>query len=67
MSVGEFMAEIEKWRGDMWQKDGKGNWQLRNPIWEQEPPSGNIDMKKTIRRLYEGMEIGHLLTCDVAG
>jgi len=64
--VGEFMAEVEKWRGDMWQEDGKGNWQLKNPIWEQESSSDNIDIKKVIRRLYEGMEIDHLLARDVA-
>ena len=45
ISTDKFWEIIEKYRGDMWEKDKKGEWKLKNPIWEQEPPSDNIDIK----------------------
>ncbi|NQT33347.1 MAG: N-acetyl sugar amidotransferase [Candidatus Omnitrophica bacterium] len=36
ITVDEFWQEADKWRGPMWEKDPKGEWSLKDPIWEQE-------------------------------
>ena len=40
----EFWETANKFRGVMWQKDEQGNWQLKEPIWQQEKYS--YDEKK---------------------
>ncbi len=57
LPVDEFWETVEKYRGDMWEKNGKGGWVLKNPIWEQEPPSKDIDCEKLVRRLNEELGI----------
>ena len=57
MSVNEFKEIVERYRGDMWEKDDNGNWKLKNPIWEQESPSKDVDLRKTIRRLNKELGI----------
>jgi len=50
LPVEEFLSIVEKYRGKMWEKNEKGEWKLKDPIWEQEPPQ-NVDIKQVIRRL----------------
>lgn len=57
MSVDEFWQIVESYRGDMWEKNKQGQWVLKDPIWEQEPPSKDIDIRKVIRRLNEELGI----------
>lgn len=57
ISVDEFWETVEEYRGDMWEKNRKGEWVLKNPIWEQESPSKGIDIKRVIRRLNEELGI----------
>jgi len=35
ITVEEFWRVADSFRGDMWEQDAKGNWRLKNPIWEQ--------------------------------
>jgi len=35
ISLGEFWRVVESFRGFMWEKNLKGEWVLKNPIWEQ--------------------------------
>lgn len=51
MSEGEFRYMIETYRGDMWCKNEWGKWILKDPIWEQAPPSEEIDIQKVIIHL----------------
>ena len=41
----------EKFRGNMFEKDKYGKWQLKNPVWEQEPIIGNHNIQDIMRRL----------------
>lgn len=34
ISVDEFWRVADSFRGPMWEKDDKGNWKLKDPIWE---------------------------------
>jgi len=51
LSVEKFWKIIESYRGPMWKKHDAKGWTLKDPIWIQEPPSKNIDVKKIIKRL----------------
>lgn len=51
MTPQEMLDFSEKFRGDMFEKDSKGNWQLTNPIWEQEPINGNHNIQDIMNRL----------------
>lgn len=51
MTPQEMLDFSEKFRGDMFEKDSKGNWQLINPIWEQEPINGNHNIQDIMNRL----------------
>jgi len=53
----EFWKTIESYRGNMWQKDNEGNWELKNPIWKQQVPATDTDVKKVIQRLNEELGI----------
>ena len=57
MPVDEFLSVIEKYRGKMWEKNEKGEWKLKNPIWEQEPVSKEINIKNVVRRLNSELGI----------
>ena len=57
ISVDEFWQYVEAYRGNMWEKNKQGQWVLKDPIWEQEPPSKDIDIRKVIRRLNEELGI----------
>lgn len=41
----------EKFRGNMFEQDKNGIWQLKNPIWEQEPIEGNHNIQEIMKRL----------------
>ncbi len=47
----EMYQHMEKFRGDMFEKDKNGQWKLKNPIWEQEPIEGNPNIQDIMRRL----------------
>jgi len=36
ISIEEFWRVVNSYRGPMWEKDAKGQWMLKDPIWEQE-------------------------------
>lgn len=55
--VDEFWRIIESFRGDMWTKAARGEWVLKNPIWEQEPPPKDIEVRKIIQSLNEELGI----------
>jgi hypothetical protein len=35
ISLDEYWKTVNSFRGKMWEKDGNGDWKLKNPIWEQ--------------------------------
>lgn len=59
MSVEEFRAIVERFRGKMWEKDANGEWKLNNPIWEQEPPK-DININEVIKRLNSELDINKI-------
>ncbi len=50
ISLDEFWKVANSFRGDMWKKDANNQWKLKNPIWEQEKPAGNINLEEVISR-----------------
>ncbi len=40
----EFWRVADSFRGDMWEKDKNGQWKLREPIWEQELVSDEVNI-----------------------
>jgi N-acetyl sugar amidotransferase len=51
ISKKEFWSVANSYHGKMWSKNSNSTWKLNSPIWEQEPPSDNIDLEKLIERL----------------
>ena len=51
IALNEFWRVAEQFRGPMFTENSSGNWVLKNPIWEQEPVKGDIDIPKIINRL----------------
>jgi len=52
----EFWRVTDSFRGNMWQKNGNGDWKLKNPIWEQEPVEREIDIKNAIEKANIAIE-----------
>lgn len=50
ISVEEFWRVADSFRGPMWKKEA-GEWALIDPIWEQEPPSEDIDPDEVRQRV----------------
>lgn len=49
----EFWSVANSFRGDMWEKDGVGNWRLKNPIWKQEKGWEKINISHVIKRIRD--------------
>lgn len=47
----EMLDYSEKFRGNMFKKNKQGNWQLIDPIWEQEPIEGDYNIQEIMNRL----------------
>lgn len=55
ISIEEFWRVANSFRGEMWERDGSGNWKLKNPIWEQESV-GKVDINEVIASLDHSLE-----------
>lgn len=51
ISENEFWRVVNSFRGDMWEKDNRGEWKMKNPIWEQEDNWKRIDVSNVIQRI----------------
>ena len=51
MDTSLFWETVDKFYGDMWSRDQKGDWQMIDPIWELEPPSASISVDAVVERL----------------
>lgn len=50
ISLDQFWKTVDGFYGPMWERTTDG-WRLRNPIWEQHPPSANIRVETLFDRL----------------
>ncbi len=57
ISEKEFWDVTNSFRGDMWELDDNGDWKLKNPLWEQEPPS-DLDLKEIIAKTDIAAKVG---------
>jgi N-acetyl sugar amidotransferase len=51
ISIDDFWNTKERFYGNMWIKNKQENWILKDPIWNQEPPSKSIDLLKVLERI----------------
>ena len=69
ISVEEFHRIADSFRGPMWERDGRNDWRLIDPIWEQEPYSRDLDVEALLARLDTrrvAREVGPLPVYDPA-
>lgn len=51
ISSDEFWKVTDSFRGDMWERDEKGRWRLKAPLWEQEGSDLGLDVNRIIKRI----------------
>lgn len=57
INIDIFWNEVNKWRGEMWEKNENNIWNLIHPIWEQEGIQENVDVTSVmdqVRHNYFG-------------